>query len=277
MIRKITLMLAACLCVAAVANAQQKPAPAPIKGTIFLVDGTKRAGAIRWSAKEKAYIIKKQAGATFIDEQTPPDQVERLDIEKPAQWDALAKAVEAGKGTAAIPRLEAIAKQYAHLQWDKEAGRYLAQAYIAQGNFDKALAAANDIIKTDETAAYLGVLAPMYWQALLKKGQNSKLEAALKKAVASGDRYASGAALIMRGDMLVEGKPGDRDAALNALEDGYLRVVLMYNDAGVAEHLRPEALAKAAKCFETAGMAPRAATLRGQLRAQYPNSPWVSK
>ena len=273
-IRKTMLMLAALGCAAALSAAPAAATAPTIKGKITTQDGVSRSGEIRWSAKEKAYLTTRKAGATMIDEITKPEDVAEMDIEKPAQWDAIVKAVEAGKGVSVQKRLEAIVKDYAHLQWDKSAGRYLAQTYVMSGNYDKALAVCRDIIANDETAAYAGDLAPMYWQALLKKGQNAKLEAAIKKAIATGDRYSSGAALIMRGDMEVEGKAGDRDAAMRALQDGYMRVVLLYTDEGVAGKLRPEAMSKAAKCFETLGQAPRAADLRGQLRAQYADSPW---
>lgn len=277
-LRKLMFTIAAGALAAVSAFGQTKPAAVQIKGTLNLSDGTSRSGVIRWSAKEKAYAIKVQRGTALIDELTEPENVESMDIEEPAGWDALVKAVESGKPTdAAIKRLQAVAKQYAHLQWDKEAARYLAQAYVAKGAYDEALAACRDVIKTDETAAYKGVMAPMYWQALLKKGQKSALEGALKKAIASGDRYSSGAAQIMQGDMIIDGKESDRDAAREALEEGYLRVVLMYTDAGVAERLRPEALYKASKCFEVMGMSSRASKYAGELRQLYPSSAWAQK
>lgn len=279
-LRKLIFMLVAGACSAAAVFGQAKPgAKAPaIKGTLYLADGTKRSGVIRWSAKEKAFAIKVQRGSAMIDELTEPQDVVRKDIEMPAGWDALVQAVESGKAPeSVIKKLQAIARQYAHLQWDMEAARYLAQAFVDQGKYDEALRECAAVIKTDPEAAYTGVMAPMYWQALLKKGHKSQLEAALKKAIASGDRYSSGAAQIMRGDIIRDGKEGDREAAREALEEGYLRVVLLYTDPEVAPRLRPEALYKAAKCFETLQMGPRASKYAGELRQLYPTSTWAQK
>ena len=244
-----------------------------IKGTLRTANDVK-TGTIKWSVKEKAYVTQRKAGNMVVDEITKPEDVIDLSIEKPAQWDQIVAAVESGRGASVMKRLEAIAKDYAHLQWDKAATRYLAKAYLDAGNNEAALKACNTVIGMDPSAAYMGELAPMYWQTLLRLNRLSQLESALKKAATSGDRYASGAALIMRGDITVAGKEGDREAAKKALQDGYLRVIFLYQD--VAD-LPPEALAKAAKCFETMGQAPRAAAMRSELRQKYPASPWASK
>ena len=86
-LRNITLAAAATILATATAFGQAKPAAkaAPIRGTLQLSDGSTRNGEIRWSAKEKAYVTQKKVGATMMEETTPPEQVEAMDIEKPAQ------------------------------------------------------------------------------------------------------------------------------------------------------------------------------------------------
>lgn len=242
-------------------------------GTITKTDGVTQKGDIRWSARNKAYVI--QAGR--IETQVPATDVDVLEIDKPVGFDKAAEAVDKGQGASAIPVLEKIVKEYQRLQWDKEAGGYLARAYLDAGKADQALKACQAIISSDNTAAYSGKLAPAYWEALLQLGQMAKLEGALKRAAASGDRAASGAALIKRGDIIYKEGKESNDAARKALVDGYLRAVLMYTEAGVAEQVRPEALYKAARCFEKLGQASRADAYRTELRNNYKTSPWASK
>ena len=86
-----------------------------------------------------------------------------------------------------------------------------------------------------------------------------------------------GAALILRGDMALKAGKESNDAAKKALIDGYLRVVLTYNEPEVAEQLLPEALYKAAHCFEKLGLSGRADTMRTQLKRDFASSPWASK
>jgi hypothetical protein len=50
-----------------------------------------------------------------------------------------------------------------------------------------------------------------------------------------------------------------------ALRDGYLRVVLMYNDPACARE-RADAIMKAAACFDDLGQASRAQSLKSMLQ-----------
>lgn len=256
----------------AVFAASAAPA-AGITGTITTENGDTNKGAIKWSARDKAYVITKGG----VEMQIKAADVAEIDIAKPAGWDQIVAQVQSGNGAAAIAPLTKIIGEYAHLQWDNSAARYLTEAYLAAGNADQALATAKKVIDGDKSAAYKGDLAPAYWAALLAKKEINKLEAALAKAAASGDRFSSGAALNMRGDLIFSTGGETNEAAKKALSDGYLRVVLMYTDASVAPRLRPEALYKAAKCFEKLGMSGRADSFRTELKKTYASSPWAAK
>lgn len=246
---------------------------ADITGAITTENGETRRGALRWSVRDKAYVVTEGK----IEVQVKAAEVSALDVQKPAALDAAVAQVEKGQGAAAIPALQKIVSDYAHFKWDLVAGRYLAEAYIAAGKAEEGLKACQAIISSDPTAAYKGDLAPAYWSALLALGKEAALEKALEKAAKSGDRFSSGAALIKRGDILMKKGADSADAAKQALADGYMRVVLMYRDAEVAERLRPEALSKAAKCFEKLGQSGRAETMRSELKSLYPSSPWVAR
>ena len=131
--------------------------------------------------------------------------------------------------------LEKIASDYMMLQWDKPATRYLAEAHVQAGNADKAIAVCEKVIAADPEAAYLGEMAPVYWQALIKRERLSKVEELLGKAIKTGDRPASANALIARGDLIQAGGGDANELAKKALRDGYLRVVTLYRSERSAQ------------------------------------------
>ena len=244
-----------------------------VPGSITTTSSETHKGNIRWSTREKAYIVTKGN----VELQVKEADVSVLDIDKPAGYDAAVDQVQKGQGAAAIPALQKIVSSYQHLQWDKAAGRYLAEAYIGSGKAEEALKACKSVIGGEPSAAYRGELAPAYWNALLALNKTSELESALAKAAKSGDRFASGAALILRGDIIWKAGNESADAAKKALTDGYLRVVYLYNDAEVAARLQPEALYKAARCFDKLQQSGRADAMRTTLKKSYASSPWAAK
>ena len=219
------------------------------------------AGEVKWHARDKKYVIEKGK----ITKEFKLADVTSLDIPKPAGYDKAVQAVENGQGASAVGTLTKIVADYRMLQWDKPAGRYLAFAHLAAGNAQKAYDVCSPIVAEDKTAGYSGDLAAAYWQALLKLGKRDELEKLLKKAASSGDRQASAAALVMRGDIIVAASHDAPEELKRALRDGYMRVALMYQDAECVRE-RQEALRKAAGCFDKMGQAARAENLRAQAK-----------
>ena len=248
-------------------------APGAVTGTLTLENGEVQKGTIRWSAREKAYVMTKGK----VEQQFKETDVAEIDIVKPAAFDAAVAQVTKGQGAAAIPALQKIVKEYSHLQWDKAAGRYLAEAYVAAEKPADALKVCNDIINGEPSAAYRGDLAPAYWSALLSLNRRGPLEKNLEKAEKSDDRFSRGAALIIRGDIAMKDGNESADACKKALTDGYLRVVFLYKDPEIAEKLQPEALYKAAHCFDKLSQSGRADFMRTELKRSYASSPWASK
>ena len=220
------------------------------------------SGDIKWHGRDKKYVIEKGK----ITKEFALADVTSLDIPKPAGYDKAVSAVEGGQGASAIPILTKIVADYRMLQWDKPAGRYLAMAHIAAGNAQKAYDVCSPIVAEDRSAGWSGDLASAYWQALLKLGKREQLEGLLKKAATSGNRQASAAALVMRGDIIVQGSNDAGEELKKALRDGYMRVVLMYQDQECRRE-RGEALLKAASCFDKLGQAARAENLRAQAKS----------
>ncbi len=238
-----------------------------IQGTLTTETET-LSGDIRWQPRSKNYSItfKSKNGKTDVSAERPYADVVSLDIPKPAGFDKAVELVEKGQGASAIGILSKIVSEYRMLDWDKRAGRYLVLAYLSAGQAQKAYESCTSIIAEDRSAAYRGDLAAAYWQTLLKLGKNEQLESSLKKAVSSGDRASSAAALVMRGDIILANGKGSPDALKEALREAYLRVALMYNQQECARECA-EAMVKAADCFDKLGQAARAERLRAQAKA----------
>lgn len=242
----------------------------PMPGQITRKDGTKISGNIRWMSQGRKYIVSQSnKDGRSISTDVPLSDVARVETRKPEKLEAAIRAVETGKGAAAIPVLAQIVKQYEMLGWDEPATRYLAQATLDSGKADVAVAICEKIIKVKPEAAYLGDVAPIYWQALLATNKKAKLTELIGKAIATGDRYASASALIMRGDMFMEQKE-----PMNALKDGYLRVVVLYENVRAVQ---PEALFKAAKAFEALSQNNNAEKFRSTLRSKFPKSSYAKQ
>jgi tetratricopeptide (TPR) repeat protein len=244
---------------------------AQVAGTIVTAEDRKIEGAVKWKAREKAYAITAKGGS--VELQIALASVKELQIPKPKELDAAAKNVQEGSAAAAIPALEKIAADYLMLQWDKPATRLLADAYVKSGDAEKAIRACEKVIASDPDAAFLGEMAPSYWQALLKAGRTSKAEDLVTKAIKSGDREASAFALLMRGDLIAAS--GDSpEVTKRSLRDGYLRVVTLYKSVKAAQ---PEGLYKTAKCFEKLGQTSRADQWRTTLKGEFGSSEWARK
>lgn len=235
-----------------------------VKG-ILVTETEKLNGDIKWQARHKHYTVSIMRGKTPIQMERKLEDVVRLDIPVPPGYERAVSQVESGQGQQAVAALTKIVSEYRMLNWDRPAGRYLALAHLAAGNARKALDVCSAIIADDKSAAFSGDVAPAYWQALLKLGRIDQLEGLLKKAVSGDDRASSAAALVMRGDIILNGS-NDAPAALRkALTDGYLRVVLLYRDTACKRE-RVEALMKAASVFDKLGQSSRAEQLRAEAK-----------
>lgn len=219
------------------------------------------SGEIKWQPRAKAYLIEKGR----VTREIKIDDVTGIDIPKPANYDKAVQLVEAGQGASAVGILAKIVTDYRMLQWDKPAARYLALAHLAAGNAQKAYEVCQPVISEDKSAAYTGDMAAAYWQAMMKLGKIDQLEGLLKKAASSGDRGASAAALVMRGDIIMNSASDDNAKVRQAMTDGYLRVWLMYQEPECRRE-RVEAGMKAAAALDRLGQTARAERLRVQVK-----------
>ncbi len=245
---------------------------AQVDGTIVLIEGGRKLnGTIQWSLRDKAYKIKVRGGNVELS--IGPEKIQSLLIPKPAELTRAEELVRDGQAGQAIPILQKIIGGYFKLNWDETATRLLADAYLAEGRAKEAIDVCEKIISGSPESAYIGDMAPAYWRALLMGDRVVKLENLLTKAVKEGDRATSAFALIARGDLILKsGNTNENNS--KALRDGYLRVVTLYR--GVKE-AQPEALYKAAQCFEKLGQSSRADTMRTTLKGEHGSSEWARK
>jgi len=242
-----------------------------VEGVITMPNLNKRTGDIKWSARDKAYVFKER-GST-VELTMKPDEIVDVQVPRPRELDNAIAAIQQGNAASVVSVLEKLATEYLMLHWDKVATRYLAEALVQSGKADEAIRVCEKVIAADPEAAYLGEMAPAYWQALIKRDRVSRVEELLARAISSGDRLASANALIARGDMIRT--TGDTaEIARKALRDGYLRVITLYKSERAAQ---PEALYKSAQCFEKIGQAARADQLRTQLKGEFAASEWARK
>jgi TolA-binding protein len=230
---------------------------------VYLSNGsTMKAKSITWSESKQEYRIEDAQG-TIIP--VPRKQVERLEIDKPAEYDKAAQLVESKQYDAAIPVLDDLVTRYRMLVWDNQARELLAKAYLGKNDPKKAASAIDAIFETTPKEQATPEVRQLYWNALLMTQRNTVLRTDLDEAVAKGPRELAAVAMLVRGDLdKAEGKK--EDALLN-----YLRVVILYEQF---KAVQPEALFKAAQVLEEL-RDPRANAMRQRLASDYPDSKYA--
>ncbi len=243
---------------------------AQVPGVLVTVEGREMQGRLSWRAVARKYTVATaDRSGKIIEIELAPEQVKAIKVPEPRELAPALEAVRAGKGASAMPVLEKIMRDYAMLPWDEPAARGLAEAHLQNNNPAAAVKVCETVIAYKPEAAYSGELAVVYWEALLKAGRTAKLSGLLDEAVKKGDRETSAAALLKRGDLLMEKKQ-----PREALKDGYLRVVVLYENV---RSLQPEALYKAAQAFDALQQHANANKMRTLLRTRYPGSEYAKK
>lgn len=235
-----------------------------VQGTLIrAVDGQPINGDIRWRGEAKEYVIT----ASGVSMTIPLAQVKEVKTPQPAGFDAAVAAFNARKHQEALAEFEKIMDAYKMLQWDVPATGYAARSHLALGNAARAVTLCETLVRDNPAAAYEGDLAGVYWQALIEAGREATLRQLLDKAVQEGSRELAALAQIRRGD--IDMKNG---RFKEALVDGYLRTVVLFE--GVKQHL-PEALYKAAQCFQQINETSNADKMRKRLLEEFPSSPFA--
>lgn len=232
---------------------------------ITLKDGKEVKGLrIKWFETRREYQVEAADGSMIP---VPEDDVEALDVSKPAGFDQAEKACAKKQYDVAIPALEDIASRYKRLVWDGRARELLASAYFGKQDYNKAVMAMSDLMESTPKDQITDQQYGVYWTALMGAQKNAILEKSLSDAVAGESRTLAAVAYLRRGDLRrAEGKKDD--AVLD-----YLRAVIVTEEA---RESHPEALFKAAQVLDEL-RDPRADDLRKQVMTKYPDSAYARK
>ena len=239
-------------------------AGADVEGIVYKKDGGRLRGKIRWLPASKVYVVTDRVAL-----QIPLAQVLRVEVKEPPELNNAIRMVRSGQYGAAVPVLENILKEYAMLEHDVTAARWLADSYLQGGDARRAIDMCRKVMQVNPRAVTAGDLTGVYWRALLEDGRDAVLKKELGEAIESGPRPVAATAQIIRGDIAV--KDGEfRDA----LVDGYLRTVVLFQDV---KTVQPEALYKAMKAFGELGQHSHAEKMRKRLLAEFPKDSYSQK
>lgn len=245
-------------------------AMADIPAIVTMQDGRELRGQLRWQTGQKQYLLTSATERGIpMTLNLPPAQIKEFRVQAPKGWEEVVSAIREGRGASVVPRLEAIVKEYAMMQYDVAAGSYLVNIHLNNNRAEEALKAAEGVIKQKPDAGTSTDLAPLYWRAMLETGKTAKLAPALDEAMKTAPRPVAARACILRGDLL-KSESRTRDA----LKDGYLRTVTLFRDQRAAQ---PEALFKAAQAFEELQEVRYAEKMRQQLLTAYSDSEYAKK
>lgn len=239
---------------------------AEVKAKIIL-EGIETPCMLMWKPASKVYVVK-QGNMT---REVSPESIQAMVVAPPAGWDEIMKRVRSANPATAIPQLQKVMQDYVMLEYDGKAGAIAAQIYLKQGKAQEALKICEKVVQTNKRAAYASDMAPFYWEALIATGKTASLPNMLNRAISSGNRTISAAALIARGDLL-----RSEDKNMEALKDGYLRVVYLYNSETSKQ---PEAIYKAFETFNKLGQTTYAEKMRSLMlkNSTYKKSEWAKK
>ena len=245
---------------AAVIVAAAARSPAAVQGTIYKTDGGEISGKLSWFGATQEYDINKGNVSTKV----PARLVARVVTPKPADLDRAVNAVRTKQYGAAVNPLRNIVTTYEMMGWDVPAARWLAEAYLNLNQLKEAETMCEKVIRSNPEAGRSGELASIYWEVLRKANKEATLMRVLSEAVKTGGREVAAVAQLKRAD--IDRSRGD---IKRALKDGYLRTAILFRDVKLVQ---PEALSKAAECFQQLGQQSYAEKMRRELLEKYPES-----
>ena len=222
------------------------------------------AKKVSWRPSAQEYRVE-MADGTILP--FPKNQIARLQIDKPADFEKATQLVAAKQADAAIPLLDGLVTSYAMLNWDNEARKALAQIYMGKNDAKKAASMFDDYLANMPKGEVPIDVQLMYWKALLAADRASTLKKELDAATLGTERELAAAAQLMRGS--VDRQAGLKEAAFT----DYMRAYELFKDV---KSVPPEALFRAAELLEEMRDA-RSEQLRKRLAQEYKDSEWAAK
>ena len=167
--------LRACRMGAASACALLLATAAPAVSTIYLVGGKKmEVKTIHWNSANKEYQAQPASGADVTMTFAQKD-VERLEIDEPADIGQARDLLKGNRNLEAVPYLERVIANYRMLQWDHVAREWLARIYVQNKEPAKAIAMVEELIAAGASKTISAGLRQKYWEALVAGGEKEKV------------------------------------------------------------------------------------------------------
>lgn len=236
-----------------------------VPGRIYMKnDPRPKEGKIRAMPGFNKYVITQGQVTMEIEGM----KVERVEVAAPASLSAAVRQSQT-QPAAAIPALKKIVEDYAWLNWDMVAARYLLDAYMKSGQAGEAVKTGQQILASNRDALNSADFLTAYVDAMVADNKAAGVERILSDAIQKGGRDVAAVAYVKRGNILKKkGNPKE------ALVEGYLRATEMFQEQKDAQ---PEALYQAALCFEELGMGSQAERMRRRLLKDFSGTPWAEK
>lgn len=187
--------------------------------------------------------------------------------DKPAAIDEAVALTRAGDLAEAAEQLEGVKRNYAHLGWDRRAGRMLGRVYLLLERFNEAageyeqLFTAQPELKENERERFY------YMQALAGSGRTKEAVVMVDEEIAKGTREAAARAQLVRGDLKMQS--GQTEEALL----DYLRTMILFR---AQTETMPDATYRTAAALKKLND-PRAANYFQQVIDQFPQSDFAGK
>jgi len=266
---RVVAMTALIGCLALGFGAGDSYAGVEVRGTIYKKNGDRPIqGLIQAQPARRKYVVTQGTAERSITVEIDAYSVERVDVPKPAELDAAVRLLSSNPGAAVAP-LKKLVDDYKMFPWGLVAGRHLIDAYVRSKQPAEAIRAADAVIADDPAARGDPEFLTKYWEAMIGADREAGLETSLIETIKSAPRDVAAVAYIKRGDIFK--KKGN---CSEALVSGYLRTVELFREV---KEIQPEALYKAARCFEELGRASQAEKMRKRLLADYDKSEWAER
>ncbi|MDA0577461.1 MAG: hypothetical protein O3B24_05120 [Verrucomicrobia bacterium] len=223
-------------------------------GRIVKINKQELTGNITWLASQRGYEV--AAGSTRTS--VSLNQVASIQVAPPAE---LVRAIQSGD-TATLSR---IVDSYRMLGPDLDAMRALAEGLRRAGKGQEALDRFKKVMEHRAPETVPAEVSRVYWNILLDAERYDDLRNQLTAAIEKGPRPQVATAQLLRGEMDMR-----RKQYREALVNGYLRTIVLFANV---KAVQPEALLKAALCFDELGESQNAEKMRRKLAQEYPGSP----
>ncbi len=192
----------------------------------------------------------------------------RVVVAEPTGFQDLRRKVEESQYEEVISGLREIIEQYRFLGWDHRARRLLGRALTGIGRYQDAVTHLESLFEEDPGARAEPDVQEAYLLALEGAREHDKLLPMLDEVIRQGGRQPAARAQMIRGNLRME--EGEIEKALY----DFLRTATLFR---TMIEFQPEALYRAAVCYEQLGQSEKAQRFIERLQTEFPESDYAQR